>query len=82
MAGRSPRSFTPEEQSHGAIYSFAHQDHPPEEAPGISAFAVVDGEVLRPGLVRAHHRRRNHIDCTRGRTPARILDSFRPRQAS
>lgn len=33
-------------------------------------------------LVRYHHRRRNHSDYMRGRTPADILDSFRPRQAS
>jgi predicted dithiol-disulfide oxidoreductase (DUF899 family) len=38
-------SFTPEQQSEGATYNFAHQDHPYEEAPGISAFALLGGEV-------------------------------------
>ncbi len=33
-------------------------------------------------LVRYHHRRRNHSDYMRGRTPAQLLDSFRRRQAS
>jgi transposase InsO family protein len=33
-------------------------------------------------LVRYHHRRRNHSDYMRGRTPAEILDSFRPHRAS
>lgn len=39
-------SFTPEQQADGATYNFAHQDHPPEEAPGISAFALLDGKVF------------------------------------
>jgi len=39
-------SFTPEQQTEGATYNFAHQDHPPEEAPGISAFALRDGAVF------------------------------------
>ena len=39
-------SFTPEQQSEGATYNFAHQDHPAEEAPGISAFALRNGEVF------------------------------------
>ncbi len=39
-------SFTPEQQEHGGTYNFAHQDHPPEEAPGLSAFAVQDGDVF------------------------------------
>ena len=33
-------------------------------------------------LVRYHHRRRNHSDYMRGRTPAEILDNHRARQAS
>jgi transposase InsO family protein len=33
-------------------------------------------------LQRYHHRRRNHSDYMRGRTPAEILDTHRPRQAS
>ena len=33
-------------------------------------------------LVRYHHRRRNRSDYMPGRTPAEILDSHRPRQAS
>lgn len=33
-------------------------------------------------LVRYHHRRRNHSDYMRGRTPAEILHSFRPHRAS
>jgi transposase InsO family protein len=33
-------------------------------------------------LMRYHHRRRNHSDYMRGRTPADILDNHRPRQAS
>ena len=33
-------------------------------------------------LVRYHHRRRNHSDYMRGRTPAEILDNHRPHQAS
>jgi transposase InsO family protein len=33
-------------------------------------------------LTRYHHRRRNHSDYMRGRTPAQILDSYRTRQAS
>jgi predicted dithiol-disulfide oxidoreductase (DUF899 family) len=39
-------SFTPEQQTDGATYNFARHDHPPEEAPGISAFALVDGTVF------------------------------------
>ena len=39
-------SFTPEQQAEGATYNFAHQDHPPDEAPGISAFAILAGEVF------------------------------------
>jgi predicted dithiol-disulfide oxidoreductase (DUF899 family) len=39
-------SFTPDQQEHGGRYNFAHQDHPPEEAPGISAFALRDGAVF------------------------------------
>lgn len=35
-------SFTPEQQQHSGDYNFTHQDHPPEEAPGISAFAIDD----------------------------------------
>jgi transposase InsO family protein len=33
-------------------------------------------------LVRYHHHRRNHSDYMRGRTPAEILDNFRPHRAS
>jgi transposase InsO family protein len=33
-------------------------------------------------LIRYHHRRRNHSDYMRGRTPAQILDSHHPHQAS
>ena len=33
-------------------------------------------------LVRYHHRRRNHSDYMRGRTPAEILTHYRPQQAS
>ncbi len=36
-------SFTPEQQAAGGEYNFAHQDHLPEEAPGLSAFALGDG---------------------------------------
>ena len=39
-------SFTPDQQQHGGTYNFAHQDHPPDEAPGISAFALHDGTVF------------------------------------
>ena len=33
-------------------------------------------------LIRYHHRRRNHSDYMRGRTPAEILDTYRPHRAS
>ncbi len=33
-------------------------------------------------LVRYHHRRRNHSDYMRGRTPAEVLDNHHPRTAS
>jgi transposase InsO family protein len=33
-------------------------------------------------LTRYHHRRRNHSDYMRGRTPAQVLDSHPPRRAS
>jgi transposase InsO family protein len=33
-------------------------------------------------LIRYHHRRRNHSDYMRGRTPAQLLDTFHSRQAS
>jgi transposase InsO family protein len=33
-------------------------------------------------LIRYHHRRRNHSDYMRGRTPAQLLDNHRPHQAS
>lgn len=39
-------SFTVEQQTGGGTYNFTHQDHPPEEAPGISAFALEDGQVF------------------------------------
>jgi Bacterial protein of unknown function (DUF899)/Alpha/beta hydrolase family len=39
-------SFTPEQQQQGGTYNFAHQDQPPDDAPGISAFALQDGDVF------------------------------------
>ena len=39
-------SFTPQQRQNGGSYNFAHQDHPPDEAPGISAFALRGGEVF------------------------------------
>ena len=39
-------SFTPDQQENGGTYNFAHQDHPPDEAPGISAFALHDSTVF------------------------------------
>ena len=33
-------SFTPEQQTDGATYNFVPLDHPPDELPGISAFAT------------------------------------------
>jgi predicted dithiol-disulfide oxidoreductase (DUF899 family) len=39
-------SFTPEQQKGGGTYNFTHQDQLPEEAPGISAFALEDGQVF------------------------------------
>ena len=33
-------SFTPEQQQHGGEYNFARLDHPPDEAPSVSAFAL------------------------------------------
>jgi predicted dithiol-disulfide oxidoreductase (DUF899 family) len=39
-------SFTPDTQARGSTYNFAHQDHPPDEAPGISAFALHHGTVF------------------------------------
>jgi predicted dithiol-disulfide oxidoreductase (DUF899 family) len=40
-------SFTPEQRSTGAEYNFAPVAQPPEEAPGISAFALGDqGQVF------------------------------------
>ena len=33
-------------------------------------------------LIRYHHRRRNHSDYMRSRTPAQVLDSHQPRRAS
>jgi len=39
-------SFTPEQQRDGGTYNFRHVDHPPEEAPGISAFVLDDGRVF------------------------------------
>jgi predicted dithiol-disulfide oxidoreductase (DUF899 family) len=39
-------SFTPEQQRDGAEYNFAHVEHPGDELPGISAFALgTDGRV-------------------------------------
>lgn len=39
-------SFTPEQQQCGGTYNFVRQAHPPEEAPGISAFAREGDEVF------------------------------------
>jgi predicted dithiol-disulfide oxidoreductase (DUF899 family) len=39
-------SFTGDQQQHGGTYNFTHHDHLPEEAPGISAFALHDGGVF------------------------------------
>jgi len=39
-------SFTPDQQRDGGTYNFTHLDHPPEEAPGISAFALDGGDVF------------------------------------
>lgn len=39
-------SFTPEQQRDGGTYNFGHVDHPPEEAPGLSAFALDEGGVF------------------------------------
>ena len=39
-------SFTADQQQQGATYNFAHQDHPPDEAPGVSAFALDNGDVF------------------------------------
>lgn len=39
-------SFTPEQQAGGGTYNFTHQDTLPEEAPGISAFAIDGGRVF------------------------------------
>jgi predicted dithiol-disulfide oxidoreductase (DUF899 family) len=40
-------SFTPEQQQSGGTYNFVHLDNPPEEGPGISAFAINDsGEMF------------------------------------
>ena len=33
-------SFTPEQCESGGDYNFVHLDYPPEEAPGLSAFAM------------------------------------------
>lgn len=35
-------SFTLDQQQNGGTYNFTHVEHPPEEAPGISAFALDD----------------------------------------
>lgn len=39
-------SFTPEQQEHGADYNFTHVEHPPDELPGLSAFAVDDSGTV------------------------------------
>ena len=39
-------SFNPDQQQHGGTYNFAHQDHPPEETPGISAFVLEGDDVF------------------------------------
>jgi predicted dithiol-disulfide oxidoreductase (DUF899 family) len=39
-------SFSSEQQANGGTYNFAHQAHPPDEAPGISAFALDGGRVF------------------------------------
>jgi len=38
-------SFTEKQQADGAEYNFAPIEHPPEEMPGLSSFAVEDGVV-------------------------------------
>ncbi len=39
-------SFTPEHHESGGEYNFRHLDHPGEEWPGLSAFAVQNGQVF------------------------------------
>lgn len=39
-------SFTAGQQQQGGTYNYAHHDQLPEEAPGISAFALEDGQVF------------------------------------
>lgn len=39
-------SFTPDQQTSGLTYNFAPRDTLPEEAPGISAFAIEGGRVF------------------------------------
>jgi len=39
-------SFTPEQQRDGGTCNFVHHPHPPDEAPGISAFAHRGDEVF------------------------------------
>ncbi len=39
-------SFTPEQQANGGRYNFTDLAHPPDELPGISAFALRDGQVF------------------------------------
>jgi predicted dithiol-disulfide oxidoreductase (DUF899 family) len=38
-------AFTEEQQQTGADYNFRHTDNPGKQAPGLSAFALVDGAV-------------------------------------
>ena len=40
-------SFTPEQQRGGAEYNFRRIEHPTDELPGLSAFALADGIVYR-----------------------------------
>jgi predicted dithiol-disulfide oxidoreductase (DUF899 family) len=36
-------AFTDEQQTNGAEYNFRHEDHPPQQKEGMSAFALEDG---------------------------------------
>jgi predicted dithiol-disulfide oxidoreductase (DUF899 family) len=38
-------AFTEEQQRNGAEYNFRHEDHPPQQKEGMSAFALEDGVV-------------------------------------
>ena len=38
-------AFTADQQQHGADYNFKHEDHPPAQREGLSAFVLHDGVV-------------------------------------